>query len=485
MSGNDELMWLDATGQADLVAKGAVKPAELVEAAIARIERLNPRLNCVIFERYQKARAEARTRDAIPDGPFRGVPFLMKDLLQTTEGEPFSWGWKPLRDAKLAADATSYVAAKFRASGLITLAQSTVPEWGATLSTETRAWGATRNPWNAARIAGGSSGGAAAAVASGMVAIAHGNDAGGSVRIPASFCGLVGLKPSRGRTSLGPAHAEFWHGLCEEGALVRSVRDAAAVLDVIAGYMPGDPSMAPPPARPFREEVGQAPGSLRIGFADRAPAYHPGLHPECAAAVRGAARLLESLGHTVERNFPDVLDDATLPSAFGRVVAGGVARQAAAVEPMLGRAVGADDFDEWTWFLVERGRRLKTVEYLAACEWFNYFSRAAAQWWAGGFDVLVTPTMATPAPELGIFKTRPGEHPRNVGARLNEVSPFTAPWNIAGQPAISLPLHMTPDGLPVGVQLVAAYGREDLLLRLSAQIEQAAPWADRHPRPAQ
>ena len=482
MSGNDELTWLDATAQAELVARGKITPAELAEAAIARIERLNPQLNCVIFARYDKARAEARDRNAIPNGVFRGVPFLMKDLLQTTEGEPFSWGWKPFKDAKMIAQSTSYVAAKFRAAGLITLAQSTVPEWGATLSTETRAWGATRNPWNTARIAGGSSGGAAAAVASGIVAIAHGNDAGGLVRIPASFCGLVGLKGSRGRTSLGPAHAEFWHGLCEEGALVRSVRDAAAALDTIAGYMPGDPWMAPPPARPFRDEVGQSPGRLRIGFMDRAPLSHPGLHPECAAAVRGAAKLLESLGHKVEPNFPAVLDDATLSSAFGRVVAGGVARQAAVVETMLGRAVGPDDFDEWTWFLVERGRRLKLVDYLAACEWFNHFSRAAAGWWSGGFDVLVTPTMAQPAPELGIFKTRAGEHPRNVGVRLNEVSPFTAPWNIAGQPAISLPLHMTSDGLPVGVQFVAAYGREDLLLRLASQLEQAAPWSDRHPR---
>jgi amidase len=482
MGVNDELTWLDATAQAELVAKGAVSPAELVEAAIARIERLNPQLNCVIFQRYDKARAEARNLGAIPGGIFRGVPFLMKDLLQTTAGEPFSWGWKPFKDEKILAQSTSYVAAKFHAAGLITLAQSTVPEWGATLSTETRAWGATLNPWDTARIAGGSSGGAGAAVASGIVPIAHGSDAGGSVRIPASFCGLVGLKGSRGRTSLGPAHAEFWHGLCEEGALVRTVRDAAAALDAISGYMPGDPWMAPPPARPFRDEVGLAPGRLRIGFMDRAPASHPGLHPECAAAVRGAAKLLESLGHRVEANFPAVLDDATLSSAFGRVVAGGVARQAAAVEPMLGRAVGPEDFDEWNWFLVERGRHMKLVDYLAACEWFNHFSRAAAGWWSGGFDVLVTPTMAQPAPELGIFKVRPGEHPRNVGVRLNEVSPFTAPWNIAGQPAISLPLHMTHGGLPVGVQFVAAYGREDILLRLAAQIERAAPWADRRPR---
>jgi amidase len=216
---------------------------------------------------------------------------------------------------------------------------------------------------------------------------------------------------------------------------------------------------------------------------DRAPRSHPGLHPECVAAVRGAAKLLESLGHTVEVNHPAALDDEMLVSAFGRVVAGGVARQAAVVEPMLGRAVVAEDFDEWTWFLVERGRRLKLVEYLAACEWFNHFSRAAAGWFAdGGFDVLVTSTMGQPAPQLGIFKTRPGEHPRNVGIRLNEVSPFTAPWNIAGQPAISLPLHMSADGLPVGVQLVARYGREDVLLRLASQIEQAAPWSERRPQ---
>jgi amidase len=477
-----ELTWLDATAQAELVAKGAVTPAELAEAAIARIERLNPPLNCVIFPRYEKALAQARDRSRVQTGMFRGVPFLMKDLLQTTAGEPFSWGWKPFKDAGLIADSTSYVAAKFGAAGLITLAQTTVPEWGATLSTETRAWGATRNPWDPSRIAGGSSGGAAAAVSSGIVPIAHGNDAGGSIRIPASFCGLVGLKGSRGRTSLGPAHAEFWHGLCEEGALVRTVRDAAAALDAVAGYMPGDPWMAPPPARPFRDEVGQAPGRLRIGFMDRAPAFHPGLHPECAAAVRGAATLLESLGHEVEASFPPALDDATLSSAFGKVVAGGVARQAVTVETMLARTVGPDDFDEWTWFLIERGRRLKVVEYLAACDWFNEFSRAVAGWWTDGFDVLVTSTVAQPAPELGIFKTRPGEHPRNVGVRLNEISPFTASWNIAGQPAISLPLHVTPDGLPVGVQLVAAYGREDLLLRLAAQIEQAVPWSGRRPR---
>jgi amidase len=192
--------------------------------------------------------------------------------------------------------------------------------------------------------------------------------------------------------------------------------------------------------------------------------------------------LLESLGHEVEASAPAALEDATLSSAFGKVVAGGAARQAATVETMLAREVGPGDFDEWTWFLIERGRRLKLVDYLAACDWFNEFSRGAARWWNDGFDMLVTPTLAQPPPELGLFKTHPGETAHDVGIRLNEVSPFTAPWNIAGQPAISLPLHTTPEGLPVGVQLVAAYGREDLLLRVAAQVEQAAPWSDRRPR---
>jgi amidase len=480
---SEELTWMDATGQAELVAKGTVTPMELADAAIARIERLNPELNCVIHPRYEKARAMGREPKRIPNGPLRGVPFLMKDLIQTIEGERFSWGWKPLKEAGITAASTSYVAAKFMDAGLIALAQSTVSEWGASLSAETRAWGATHNPWDLSRSAGGSSGGSAAAVASGIVPIAHGNDAGGSIRIPASFCGLVGLKPSRGRTSLGPSHAEMWHGLCEEGALVRSVRDAALALEVVQGYMPGDPWMAPPQSRPYPDEVRQAPSRLRVGFMDRAPAFHPGVHPECAAAVRNAARLLESLGHLVEPNFPAALDDSRIGSALGKVVACGEAWQAVQCAKILGRPVNADDFDEWTWFMVERGRQIGAADYLRACDWFNEFSRAAARWWsAGGFDVLVTPTLAQPAPPLGTFKLRSGEHPRAIGLRLNEVSPFTVPWNIAGHPAISLPLHLTPDGLPVGVQFVAAYGREDLLLRLAAQIEAAAPWSERHPR---
>ncbi len=226
-----ELAWMDATAQANLVATGKATARELVDAAIERVERINPQLNCVIYPRFDKARAEAATRQEHPPGIFHGVPFLLKDLSEMVAGEPISWGWKAFKEARVTARSTSNVAAKFRAAGLIVIGQTTVPEWGPSIATETRAWGATRNPWNLERGVGGSSGGAGAAVGSGIVPIAHGNDAGGSIRIPASFCGIVGLKPSRGRTSFGPLHADIWHGMGEEGALVRSVRDAAAALD--------------------------------------------------------------------------------------------------------------------------------------------------------------------------------------------------------------------------------------------------------------
>jgi amidase len=477
----DNFAWLDATAQAELVDKGDATESELIEAAIARIERLNPQINCIVYPRYEKARAEARSSSASRGGIFRGVPFLLKDLAEMVAGEPTSWGWKVLKDARFVARSTSHIAKKFRDSGLIALGQTTVPEWGPSIATETAAWGATRNPWNLARGVGGSSGGAGAAVASGMVPIAHGNDAGGSIRIPASFCGVVGLKPSRGRTSIGPGHADIWHGLGEEGALVRSVRDAAAVLDVIGGYVAGDPYTAPAFARPLREEIRVAPGKLRVGFMDRAPSFHHGNDEECASAVRNAAKLLESLGHHVEQNHPAILDDDGLASPIGALVASSEALTAVDAEKILGRAVVAADFDPWTWFLIERGRRITGVEVLLAREWINEFTRSTAAWWMGGFDILVTSTLATTAPPIGIFQLGPNEHPVEIGRRQANISPFTIPWNVAGNPAISLPLHMTKDGMPVGVQFVAAYGREDLLLRLAAQIEQAAPWANRRP----
>ncbi len=477
-----ELANLDATAQAALAASGEISATELIDAAIERIERLNPALNCVIFPRYERARAEAAAIRPGASAPFAGVPFLMKDLIQTVAGEPFSWGWKPFKDAAITARTTSHVAAKFRAAGLISLGQTTVPEWGVSLSTETAAWGATHNPWARGHASGGSSGGAAAAVAARLVPIAHANDAGGSIRIPAAFCGLVGLKPSRGRTSLGPAHADFWHGLCEEGVVARSVRDAAAALDAVSGYMPGDPWMAPPPARLFAETFSDPPSELRIGLMDRAPQFHPGIDAEAATAVAKAGMLMERLGHRVETNYPPALDDARINSAFGRVVAAGEARQAATAAEMLGRPLTAEDFDPWTWFLIERGRRVTATDYLAACDWFNEFSRAAANWFAeDGFDLLATPATPSPAPPHRYFKVGANEKPGAAGARLNQMSVFTVPWNISGLPAISLPLRMTAKGLPMGVQFVAPYGREDLLLKVAAQLEAAEPWSSLRP----
>jgi amidase len=471
---------LDATAQAALVARGELSAAEVIEAAIERIERLNPVLNCVIFPRYERACAEARALATDAASPFAGVPFLMKDLIQTVAGEPFSWGWKPLKDARMRARATSYVAAKFGAAGLISLGQTTVPEWGVSLSTETAAWGVTHNPWKLGHAAGGSSGGAASAVAARLVPIAHANDGGGSIRIPAAFCGLVGLKPSRGRTSLGPAYAEIWHGLCEEGVLAHSVRDVAAALDAISGYMPGDPWTAPPPVRRFADEVGLPPGSLRIGVMNRTPKFHSLLDPDQALAVRDVARALEQLGHRLTEDFPGALDDERINRVFGRVVAAGEARQAVAASELLGRALEAGDFDPWTWFLIERGRRIAAADYLAACDYFNEFSRAIARWFSeGSFNVLVTPTTPAAAPPLGYFKV--GANESAVGARLNRMTAFTMPWNITGLPAVSLPLYATANGLPIGVQFVAGYGREDVLLRLAAQLEVVTAWSSRHP----
>src|SRR5438132_7809679 len=278
---SDELAFLDATAQADLVRRRKVSPAELVQAAITRIERVDRELNAVIIPLFEKARAEA-AGDALPDGPFRGVPFLVKEIFAHTAGDPYHAGMKLLRRLGWVEREDTYLVAKFRAAGLVFVGRTNVPELGSLPTTEPDAYGPTRNPWDPTRSSGGSSGGAAAAVAAGLVPAAHANDGGGSIRIPASECGLVGLKPTRGRTSLGPDAGEGWGGLSVEHVVARSVRDTAAVLDAVAGYLPGDPYTAPPPARPFRDEVGSPPGRLRVGLLVEAPAGQAEVHPECA-----------------------------------------------------------------------------------------------------------------------------------------------------------------------------------------------------------
>ena len=477
---SDELAFLDATAQADLVRRGKASATELVDAAISRIERVNGELNAVIMPLFDKARALAASRE-LPDGPFRGVPFLVKDIFCHTAGDPYHGGMKLLRRLGWTEKADTHLGQKFRAAGLVFVGRTNVPELGSLPTTEPDAYGPTRNPWDTARSSGGSSGGAAAAVAAGLVPAAHANDGGGSIRIPASECGLVGLKPTRGRTSLGPDAGESWAGAVAEHVVTRSVRDTAALLDAVAGPMPGDPYFAPPPARPFAAEVGRDPGRLRIGVLARVPGDAFGLHPDCAAAARDTARLLESLGHVVEESHPAALDDPEVGPRFTLVVAAWLARDLDYWSERTGHRIGPDDVEPMNWAVAEQARSCTAHQYIRAVEWLQAYTRRVAAWWAEGFDLLLTPTLAEPPPPLGEFSARPGDPLRGFRRALPFVT-FTSPFNITGQPAISLPLHWNGDGLPIGIQLAAAYGREDVLMRVAAQLEQTRPWAARRPR---
>jgi len=474
----DDLARLDGTAQADLVRSGAITAAELVEAAIDRIERVNPIINAVIGERFDRARAEAR--GVLPDGPFTGVPFLVKDLGLNIAGEPYHAGTRFLKEAGYIARTSSYLADKLRSAGLVVLGRTNTPEWGCTITTEPLSYGPTRNPWDTNHSSGGSSGGSAAAVAAGLVPMAHGGDGGGSIRIPASECGLVGLKPSRGRVSQGPLVGESWMGATIDGVLTRSVRDTAAMLDAISGPMPGDPYTAPPPSRPYTAEVREAPGTLRIGLLDH-PLDPPAEGaPECRAAVHDVAALLESLGHTVEAAHPSALEDDGFSHHYRQVVAACTAADVAYWEHEVGRPLDEDDLEPDNLALARWGRSLSAADYLAVVEWLHGWSRRVVEWWlpldgSASYDLLLTPTIAAPPPTIGHL-AGPGS-----GARLRELLQYTAQFNVTGQPAISLPLVWSAAGLPIGVQFVAAPWREDVLFRLAAQLEQARPWADRLP----
>ncbi|HZQ76336.1 MAG TPA: amidase family protein [Acidimicrobiia bacterium] len=476
----------DATGLASLVRAGDVTPAELVEAAIERIEAVDPQLNAVIHRRFDRARDEAARMapGVAARAPFAGVPFLVKDITCHQAGEPFHEGMRFLRDRQWRADHDSFLASRFRAAGLITVGRTNTPELGIVPTTEPAAYGATRNPWDRARSPGGSSGGSAAAVAAGLVPAAHANDGGGSIRIPASACGLVGLKPSRGRTSLGP-DASFTALVVCEHVLTRTVRDCAAFLDAVAGPMPGDPYTAPAPVRPWRDEVGADPGPLRVGLLTAAPGGLAVVHPDCVTAAQNAARLLESLGHHVEVSHPAALDRPDWAPHFISLWSAGVALGLDGWSAATGDPIGADDVEPLTWALAELARALPTPALLRSLDWLMKTTRLVAEWWeppdaTTGFDLLLTPTLAEPPVLLGTFDSPP-DNPLAGFMRAAAFTPFTPPFNVTGQPAISLPLGWTADGLPIGVQLVAAYGREDVLLRVAAQLEDTAPWFNRCP----
>jgi len=467
----DEFALLDATAQAALVRRGEVAPIELVEAAIARIERLNPRLNAVVTKMYDEARQIARGN--LPAGPFRGVPFLLKDSLASYAGTLMTSGSRLLINRVASHD--SELVSRFRRAGLIVLGKTNCAEFGLLPTTEPVLFGPTRNPWNPERTPGGSSGGSAAAVASGMVAMAHGSDGGGSIRIPASCCGVFGLKPTRARNPLGPDQGDMRGRLVVEHALTRSVRDSAALLDATRGADLGDPYCAPPPQRPFLLEVGATPARLRIAFSAQSLIS---VHPDCVSALHDAAALCTDLGHEVTEAQPP-LDYQRATRGFTILWTAGCAATIDSIARNRGRSVGAGEVEPLTWALCELGRRVTASEYQFALDDLQVLSREIARFF-GRFDVWLTPALAEPPPVLGSFNA-PSHDPLEAFRRAMAFAPFPAICNITGQPAMSVPLYWNAQGLPLGSHFASRFGDEATLFRLAAQLEQCRPWAGRWP----
>ena len=475
---SDELAALDATAQAELVRRGEASPAELVDAAIARIEAIDPDLNAVIHTAFDRACEEAAGE--LPDGPFRGVPFLLKDLGMGFAGDPLHMGMRVLKEADFRAPVDTTLALRFRAAGLVTVGKTNTPELGIVPTTEPVAYGSTRNPWDPSRSAGGSSGGAGAAGAAGLVPFAHASDGGGSIRIPASHNGLVGLKTTRARTTAGPLAGDFASGLSEHFAITRSVRDAAALLDAVHGPSPGDPYAAPPVERPFVEELGADAGGLRIALL-KTSATEADPDPEAIEAVTAAAELLAELGHSVEELDVAAMGiPAELPGSFIKRWAAGMAQTVRLVGRVVGRPLTADDVEPLTWALANRGEALSGAEYLEAVGLHQLVGRTVGAMFASGTDLVLSPTVGEEPPSLDSFDDT-GPDPFAALKRSERPAMFTSIWNTLGLPAISVPLHWTAAGLPLGTQLAAAAGGEGLLLRVAAQLEEARPWSDRRP----
>jgi amidase len=468
-----DLAALDATAQADLVRRKEVKPIELVNAAIERIERLNPTINAVITPMYDLAIKAAS--GPLPDGPFTGVPFLLKDYMVAYAGVRLTYASALLRDYVV--DHDSEMVVRYKRAGLIVLGKTNLPEFGILPTTEPHFFGPTRNPWNTAHSSGGSSGGSAAAVASGMVPMAHGGDGGGSIRIPASCCGVFGLKPTRGRNPLGPDIGEAMGGLITDHALTRSVRDSAALLDATAGPDVGDPYWAPPPARPFLQEVGADPGKLRIALSFEPPTGTP-VHPDCVAAVRDAAKLCADLGHHVEEAAPAV-NSEQITQAFVAVFAAGAAMTVDVMSLASGRALTQEEVEPLTWAVHQMASGQSAPSYLLAQTTLHRIGRDVARFMVD-YDVWLTPTLAEPPLPLGSLESTP-ENPLAGLLQAANYIPYTPICNMTGQPAMSVPLYWGSDGLPIGTHFMARFGDEATLFRLAAQLEEARPWAERRP----
>ncbi len=488
----EEYRQYDALGLAGLIRKKEVTASELVEVAITRAESVNPAINAIVHPLYDMAREMAR--QAGPNSIFAGQPFLLKDLALEVAGTPRCSGCQGYRN--YISESDSIIVERYRKAGLSFLGKTNTPEFGLTPYTEPRLFGPTRNPWNLGRSAGGSSGGSGAAVAAGITPLATASDGGGSIRIPASCNGLFGLKPSRGRISLGMGAAEGWSGAIMEHCVSRSVRDSAALLDAIQGSAPGDPFLAAPPEKPYLETIKEAPGKLRIAFSTAHPLGHE-LHPECIRAVENTAQLLESLGHDVEMApLPYHREDLT--KSFVMMVFGEAAADVQELGEFLGRPVTFADVEESTMGVALLGRAFSAKDYAYYRRKWNGLARRAGAFHQQ-YDLILTSTVSMPPFPVGALQPTAGEKKlvrvakalglrQSLKSKIDELAeklfsyiPYTPYANMTGQPSMSVPLHWTPDGLPVGLMFTADMGREDILFRLAAQLEQAQPWMNKVP----
>lgn len=471
------LAWADATEQADWVRSGAISALELVDASIARIELINPQINAVIHERFEKARDECA--NIVPGSPFSGVPIVLKDWGCQSANDPYHAGSRFLRRIGWRAAHDSIVASRLRRAGFIILGRTNTPEFAMSTTTEPLAYGPTRNPWNLKYSSGGSSGGSAAAVAAGLVPVAHANDVGGSIRIPASACGVVGLKPTRGRVDYGTNAPAAWGGALIDHAVTRTVRDSAGILDVLAKHTSDGSGYRSPTREPaYASEIGdnRQTAPLQVGILDHVLVDGSWIDPECVSAVQTTGLLLEGLGHHVEKRYPPALGDPQFPIHFRNLVSTWCAAEVDGLYALTGQVPLDSELEDHTLATRNRGRTLSAPEYLSSLAWLAEFEKRVSSWWVeNDLDILVTPILTAPPQPIGSSAVR---------AQListSDLIQYLRQFSATGNPAISLPLHWTADGLPVGVQLVARYGREDLLFRVSAQLELAKPWAERRP----
>ncbi len=476
MSGFADYEQYDALGLAELVRRKEVTPRELLDAAIERVEARNAAVNAVVMKLYDHG--EKAIADGLPDGPLRGVPFLMKDLTSAVAGLRMTRGSQFFADTPPSAADSEHVK-RLKRAGLVIFGRTNTCELGLSLTCEPQLYGPTRNPWDLSRISGGSSGGAAAAVAARMLPLAHASDGFGSIRAPAACCGLVGLKPTRGRNTFAPFLGEGLGGCSTEHAVSLSVRDSAALLDATCGPGPGDPYVAPPPARAYLDEVHAKPQRLRVAWTAATP-NGAKVDAECLQVLADTVGLCTDLGHRVEERNPEIDRAAVVPTFLTLASANTVANLAS--HPTAGRPAREGEVERITWLTAQMGERVRAADYVRATQTAHRLGRQMAAFHAD-WDVLLTPGLATPAVKLG-WLDMTMDDVDEYWRRVFAFSPFTVWFNLTGQPALVLPLGQSANGLPLAVQLVARYGDEAALVRLGAQLEAARPWFGRKPASA-